>query len=144
MLEIREMRTEDLGQVAEIERQIFSMPWSEEGFAESLKQDYTLYLAAVWDGRVIGYCGMSQSFEEAEITNVAVEEKGRGQGIAERMLRELLRRGKEKGISRYVLEVRFGNAAARRLYEKLGFEDLGIRKGFYERPMEDAVIMVKD
>ena len=89
MLEIREMRPEDLERVAEIEKKIFSMPWSKEGFAESLEQDYTLYLTAVQDGGIIGYCGMSQAFEEAEITNVAVEEKSRGQGTAEKMLREL-------------------------------------------------------
>ena len=106
MLEIREMRPEDLERVAEIENKIFSMPWSREGFAESLEQDYTLYLTAVQDGGIIGYCGMAQAFEEAEITNVAVEEKSRGQGTAEKMLRELLRRGEEKGISRYILEMR--------------------------------------
>ena len=72
---------------------------------------------------------------------MAVEEKSRGQGIAKRMLKELLRRGSERGIRVYTLEVRKGNVPARNLYEKLGFQELGIRKNFYEKPVEDAVIM---
>lgn len=143
MLEIREMQAEDLEQVAEIERAAFSVPWTAKGFADSMKQDCTLFLAAVRDGKIAGYCGMFQSFEEADITNVAVEEESRGQGIAEAMLRELMKRGGERGISAYTLEVRLGNVPARRLYEKLGFEAAGIRKNFYEKPVEDAVIMWK-
>lgn len=143
MLEIREMQSGDLGAVAEIEKSIFSMPWSEKGFADSMRQECTLFLAAVRDGKIVGYCGMFQSFDEADITNVAVEEKSRGQGIAQTMLRELMKRGAERGITAYTLEVRLGNVAARRLYEKLGFETASVRKNFYEKPVEDAVIMWK-
>ena len=137
------MQPGDLEQVAEIEKSIFSMPWSAKGFADSMEQECTLFLAAVWNGKIAGYCGMFQSFEEADITNVAVEEKSRGQGIAQAMLRELMKRGKERGIAAYTLEVRRGNTAARRLYEKLGFVTAGIRRNFYEKPVEDAVIMWK-
>lgn len=137
------MRTDDLEQVAEIEKNTFSVPWSAKGFADSMEQDCTLFLTALRDGKIAGYCGMFQSFDEADITNVAVEEKSRGLGIAEAMLRELMERGKERGVSAYTLEVRRGNAPARRLYEKLGFERVGIRKNFYEKPVEDAVIMWK-
>lgn len=143
MLEIREMQTGDLERVAEIEKSIFSMPWSAKGFADSMEQDCTLFLTAVWDGEIAGYCGMFQSFDEADITNVAVAEKSRGRGIAQAMLKELMKKGKERGIAAYTLEVRVGNAAARRLYEKLGFETAGIRRNFYEKPVEDAVIMWK-
>ena len=106
MLTIREMKPSDLQRVAEIEKQIFSMPWSKKGFADSIKQDCTLFLTVEEDGEIVGYCGLLQSFDEAEITNVAVEEKSRGQGIAKRMLKELLRRGSERGIRVYTLEVR--------------------------------------
>lgn len=143
MLEIREMKQDDLPRVAEIEKSIFSVPWSAQGFADSMKQECTLFLTAVQDGEIAGYCGMFQSFDEADITNVAVEEKCRGRGIAEAMLRELMSRGTGRGISAYTLEVRLGNAPARRLYEKLGFETAGIRRNFYEKPVEDAVIMWK-
>lgn len=143
MLVIREMQISDLKQVAEIERAIFTVPWSEKGFADSLLQDCTRYLTAEDDGEIVGYCGMFRSFDEANITNVAVREESRGRGVAERMLKELMRQGEAQGIRAYTLEVRVSNIPARRLYEKLGFEDAGIRRNFYERPTEDAVIMWK-
>lgn len=143
MLEIRKMQTGDLERVAEIEKSIFSVPWSAKGFADSMKQDCTLFLTAVQNGEIAGYCGMFQSFDEADITNVAVRAESRGQGIAEAMLHELMKQGAQRGISAYTLEVRQGNVPARRLYEKLGFEAVGSRKNFYEKPTEDAVIMWK-
>lgn len=138
---IREMRPEDVPAVAVIEQQIFSQPWSEQGFLSSLSSADTLYLVVYDKDRLIGYCGLLQSFDEADITNVAVVSEMRNSGIGFSMLSELMKRGKEKGISRYTLEVRVGNHAAIRLYEKLGFESVGIRKNFYDRPKEDAMIM---
>ncbi len=142
-IEIRKMRLTDLKRVAEIEKEIFSVPWSEKGFADSLKQDCTLYLTVLQDEEIIGYCGMFQSFDEADITNVAVAEKSRGTRTATRMLTELMKRGEARGIHAYTLEVREGNQPARHLYRKLGFEEAGIRKNFYEKPAENAVIMWK-
>lgn len=139
--QIEEMKAEDIGEVAAIERQIFSMPWSEQGFLSSLQSEDTLYLVVRKENRVIGYCGLLQSFDEADITNVAVSADVRNCGVAFAMLSELMARGKKRGIARFTLEVRAGNNAALRLYEKLGFEAVGIRKNFYERPKEDAVIM---
>lgn len=140
-IRIIEMQPEDLAQVAELERQIFSQPWSEQGFASSLKSPDTLYLSVWIDDRLAGYCGFLQSFDEADITNVAVGGEFRGQGIGYQMLSELMERGRKRGIERYTLEVRTGNEAALHLYRKLGFECVGIRRGFYEKPKEDAAIM---
>ena len=139
--EIAEMLPEDAAEVAQLEKQIFSMPWSAEGFLSSLQSQDTLYLKVTLDGRVIAYCGLLQSFDEADITNVAVSADFRGRGVGSAMLRELMARGCRRGIRRYTLEVRTGNAAAIALYHKLGFCDAGIRKNFYERPREDALIM---
>jgi ribosomal-protein-alanine N-acetyltransferase len=141
MIEIREMCLKDLPEVARIEKENFSRPWSAQAFADSLKQDCTRYLTVVCDGQIAGYCGYLQSFEEADITNVAVEEKSRNLGIGYAMLQELMRQGEERGITAYTLEVRKSNQAAIHLYEKLGFEQVGIRKNFYDLPTEDAVIM---
>lgn len=143
MMEITEMQPEDLQEVAAIEKSIFSQPWSENGFAASLQSKDTLYLAVRLDGELAGYCGLLQSFDEADITNVAVKESCRRQKVAETMLAELLRRGSMRGIRAFTLEVRRGNAGAIALYEKLGFENCGIRRNFYEKPVEDAVIMWK-
>lgn len=90
-----------------------------------------------------GYCVCYQSFEEGEITNVAVKKELRGQGIAGKLLEKLGSYGRERGLERYILEVRAGNEPAIHLYERSGFTRVGIRKGFYEQPVEDAVIMVK-
>ena len=132
--EIERMQPEDVREVAALEAKIFSIPWSEAGFLSSLQSKDTLYLAVRKSGQLIGYCGLLQSFEEADITNVAVEEAYRGCGVASRMLERLMELGKARGILRYTLEVRVSNASAIHLYEKLGFHSVGIRKNFYDSP----------
>ena len=140
---IRPMEELDLPQAAAIEKEAITPPWSEQAFRESLGLEHTILLAAIQDGQVAGYCVCYQSFEEGEITNVAVKKELRGQGIAGKLLEKLCSYGKERGLERYILEVRAGNEPAIHLYERSGFTRVGIRKGFYEQPVEDAVIMVK-
>ena len=135
------MQPEDIKEVAGIERRIFTLPWSEQGFLSSLQSEDTLYLVVRKEGRIAGYCGLLQSFDEADNTNVAVAEEARNEGLGFAMISELMRLGKERGVARYTLEVRASNAAAIHLYEKLGFQSVGIRKNFYDQPKEDAVIM---
>lgn len=142
-VEIREMCQADLEEVAALEQTIFSMPWSQKGFDAAIRQDAALYLTARLDGKLAGYCGLLQSFDEADITNVAVAPQFRNQGVAHAMLTQLMRNGKDRGIENFTLEVRAGNEAALHLYEKLGFERVGVRRNFYEKPQEDAVIMWK-
>lgn len=140
---IRFMEERDLCAVAEIEKGIFSQPWSRDGFYSSMISKDTIYLVVEKDGEIVAYCGLLQALDEADITNVAVKKESRGQGIAFAMLKELMRLGEEKGINAFTLEVRKSNEAALALYEKLGFEVAGIRKNFYDLPKEDAVIMWK-
>ena len=140
-LVIEEMTPEDIPEVAELERQVFSAPWSEAGFLSSLRSPDTLYLVVRQEGRLVGYCGFLRSFDEADVMNVAVAPEFRNAGIGQRMLRELMSRGRARGVLRYTLEVRQSNAAAIHLYEKLGFAAVGVRKDFYEKPVESAVIM---
>jgi ribosomal-protein-alanine N-acetyltransferase len=138
---IREMLEKDLPQVAALEAKSFTIPWSERTFADSLASDDTLYYT-VWSGDTLaGYCGCLRSFDEADITNVAVDEAFRNQGIGYQMLRTLMETGHQLGITRYTLEVRVSNAPAIHLYEKLGFSSAGVRPGFYDAPKEDALIM---
>ncbi|MGN0356084.1 MAG: ribosomal protein S18-alanine N-acetyltransferase [Muricoprocola sp.] len=140
---VREMTEKDLDQVVQIEKEIFSQPWSKEGFLSSLKEKSTLYLCTEIDGKIAGYCGLLQVLDEADITNVAVSFAFRRQGIARQMLQELLSRGMNRGIKNFTLEVRESNLPAQKLYEQLGFENCGIRKNFYDFPRENAVIMWK-
>ena len=138
---VRLMEERDLDEVAAIEQKYFSQPWSRGAFADTLKLSHTLYVVAETEDRIAGYCGCYQQLEEAEIVNVAVDEPFRGRGIGKKMLTELMRLGLERGAFAYTLEVRVSNIPAIRLYESLGFESVGIRKRFYEKPVEDANIM---
>lgn len=142
---IRKMKKEDLGQVAAIEKRLFSTPWSQEGFADSLAQDNTIYLVAEEShtGKIAGYCGLYRMYDEADITNVAVDVPFRRRHLAQELIRELLKQGAGQGVAAFTLEVRKSNYPAIALYEKEGFQAVGIRTGFYQKPTEDAVIMWK-
>ena len=140
-LRIRRMEERDVQQVAAIEAESFSLPWSEQAFRDSLAMYHTIFLVADLEGRIAGYCGCYQSLEEAEITNVAVKQELRGKRIARELLQELFRVGTAQGVFAYTLEVRVSNTPAIHLYESLGFENVGIRRDFYEKPTEDAMIM---
>ena len=140
---IESMTADDISQVAEIERQIFSIPWSEKAFKDSMESDNTIYIVAKENNNVAGYAGMYLSFEEGNITNVAVNPLSRRKGIGEKIVRDILNKAYEKGVRDVFLEVRETNSAAIALYEKIGFKEEGIRKNFYDKPRENALIMWK-
>lgn len=140
---IESMTVDDIAQVAEIERQIFSIPWSEKAFRNSMESDNTIYIVAKENNNVAGYAGMYLSFEEGNITNVAVNPLSRRKGIGEKIVRDILNRAYEKGVRDVFLEVRETNSVAIALYEKIGFKEEGIRKNFYDKPRENALIMWK-
>ena len=137
------MNEDDIKQVAEIEKGIFSLPWSENAFLDSLKNENTVYMVADNGDEIAAYCGAYISFEEADISNVAVKKEFRRNNIAENMLNKLFDECRRKGVSDITLEVRETNVPAISLYEKLGFKEAGIRKNFYEKPVENALIMWK-
>ena len=92
--------------------------------------------------KVAGYCCLYCVLDEGEIVNVAVSESFRKQGIGERLVRHLMQAGAQRGAKNFYLEVRAGNEPAQCLYEKLGFKTVGIRKNFYEKPVENALVMM--
>lgn len=140
---IRKMTEKDVPQVAALEAANFSMPWSEQAFYEQLEKNNVLYMVAEKEGQIIGVCGYMESYGEADICNVSVDKAYNNRGVATTMLKDLMAEGSRRGISAFTLEVRAGNAAAIHLYEKMGFMKEGLRRGFYERPREDAIIMWK-
>ena len=140
---IESMTVDDIAQVAEIERQIFSIPWSEKAFRDSMESDNTIYIVAKENDNVAGYAGMYLSFEEGNITNVAVNPLSRRKGIGEKIVRDILNRAYEKGVRDVFLEVRETNSVAIALYEKIGFKEEAKRKNFYDKPRENALIMWK-
>ena len=146
-LTIEPMTEDDLDWVAELEAKTFSMPWSREDFRGELGLPDRLFVVTrLHDGsglKGVGYSGMFLSFDEGEITNVAINPIFRGRGIGYAMLNAQMEMAKSFGAGSFTLEVRVSNAGAIHLYEKLGFESVGVRKNFYEKPVEDALIMWK-
>jgi ribosomal-protein-alanine N-acetyltransferase len=142
------MREEDIPQVVEIEKIAFSRPWSRSIFKATLLLPYAAYYVAVQEEnefpeaqRILGMCGVKKIFEEGEISNVAVHPDFRGNGISRKMLEMLMREAREDGVRAFTLEVRAGNSIAIRLYESLGFRTEGVRRGYYDHPVEDGLIM---
>jgi len=117
--------------------------WTKKQLLDAMTRDDTIYLVAEKAGRIVGLCGVQNISGEGEITNVSVSPDTRREGVAYKMMRQLLERGRGLGIGDYTLEVRAGNAPAIGLYERLGFVSEGKRPGFYEDPKEDAVIYWK-
>lgn len=143
-IEIADMRLEDIDRVCEIENLSFTTPWSRESFeAELTKNKLARYIVAKIDGEVAAYGGMWVVLDEGHITNIAVHPDYRGRKIGEKLVRALLQTAKDNNASSVTLEVRATNEAARRLYKRLGFEDSGIRKGYYADTGDDAIIMWK-
>lgn len=144
MIKIREMQLDDLEQVMTIEEANFSVPWTETGFFTFLLREDTLFLVAEEGEKILGYCGVVTVQDEGDITNVAVEKNSQNQGIGKKLLEEIFQRTQKAGVCRLFLEVRAGNAAALHLYEKMGFVQMGIRKNYYEQPVEDGVVMMRE
>ena len=142
-MQIRPMTIEDCEQVAAIEAVSFSMPWSMKAFTETVQKSNFRYFVAEEDGEVLGYCGFLYVLDEAEIPNVCVKASARKQGIGKQMMTVLIEEAAKLGMAVLYLEVRESNRAARSLYESLGFVENGIRKNFYEQPVENAVLMSK-
>ena len=138
---IRSMTEGDLAEVCVIEQETFSDPWSEDDFRSSLSEANNGYLVTEIDGRIVGYCGYWGIVGEGYIYNVAVKKEFRRHQIGYQMLKTLLEESESRGITSFTLEVRSSNLPAIHLYESLGFKRAGIRKDFYAKPKEDAVIM---
>ena len=142
MITIEKMSREHLSEVASIEEMSFSLPWSLESL-ELMLTEQASALVALEDGRVLGYVGMMCVLDEGQIINVAVHPDVRRRGVGRSLMQAAEAYAKERGIVFLSLEVRESNIAARSLYSSLGWEEQGIRKGFYSHPIENACVMTK-
>lgn len=142
-LNILPMDRTHLSEIAALEVQCFSQPWSRELIAEELKNKLAVYFTALDErGDVLGYAGMHVVLDEGYITNIACSPSVRQQGIASALLAELIGVGHARKLQFLTLEVRESNFAARQLYEKFGFMRVGLRRDYYAEPVEDAVLML--
>ena len=141
---IEEMKIDDIENVVEVENDCFSIPWSKESFIQEVTKNHlAVYLVAKFEEKAVGYIGVWKIMNEGHITNVAVHSDFRRQGIGAGLISELLSLCEEQGIDCFTLEVRETNEAAKALYEKFGFYEIGRRKGYYQDNKEDAIIMWK-
>lgn len=141
MITVRKMTDGDCLAVSEIEKECFSKPWSERALADGIARgDARYFVAQSESGETVGYIGSHAVLGEVGVTNVAVKCGFRRQGIGESLLRALMKECEVHGDELLTLEVRESNASAISFYEKLGFENVGIRKNFYSSPTEDALL----
>ena len=141
---LTEMKLEHVAQVAALEKICFSDPWSEKSVASELENKLAYWLVALEGETVAGYIGSQTVLDETDMMNVAVHPDYRRQGIAEALVNGLVEALKEKGSRCLTLEVRASNEPAKKLYEKLGFCQIGRRPNYYRNPREDALILRKE
>ena len=139
---VTEMKEIHIAEIAKLEAECFSSPWSENALAEELKNPNSHFLVACKD-EILGYIGVQEICGEAYITNIAVFNRFRGFGIGRKLLKTAIDAAKSRGCEFITLEVRKSNSAAISLYLSEGFEEVGIRKNFYTTPQEDAVLYTR-
>jgi ribosomal-protein-alanine N-acetyltransferase len=147
-IELRRLALTDLRAIEDIERRSYPTPWSRSMFAGELAKPSSICLGAFEadgeHGRLCGYLVVSRYVDAWHVMNVAVAPEQRGRGIATMLLERLFELTADDPHRGYTLEVRVSNDTAIRLYERLGFEARGIRRGYYTDNREDALIMWKD
>jgi ribosomal-protein-alanine N-acetyltransferase len=140
----RILQERDLDAILEIENLSFSSPWTRDMYAWELKNPAVSHLLALRDdGRIQGFVGFWVVFDELHLNNLAVRPESRGRGYGRALVEHALREGARLGARQALLEVRRSNVIARRLYERFGFELMGLRPRYYARPAEDALVLCK-
>jgi ribosomal-protein-alanine N-acetyltransferase len=140
------MEEKDLIPVLEIERAAFTNPWhfsSFQGEIDNYDISFPYVVIHSRDGRIMGYIIFWLINDEAQISNFAIHPDYRGRGLGEEVLSRILDLIQKRGGKEVILEVRPTNMPARLLYTKFGFKAVGIRKQYYDRPREDALLMGK-
>jgi ribosomal-protein-alanine N-acetyltransferase len=146
MLEIviRKMTEKDLKEIAALEKDIFSDPWSYEAFKSDLNNEMASPLVAAAGISVAGYASLYIVAGEMQIGNFAVASEYRGQGIAKTLMNRIVEMAIERRCYCIFLEVRESNLAARKLYDSFGFDVVGRRVGYYRNPFENAILMTRE
>lgn len=135
------MKEEDIDGILDISSLSFHISWSKDSYIEELSNPLAKYFVAKLNNKVVGFAGTWIVLDESHITNIAVHPDYRKQNIGSKLLEELLSYCRNHKCTAFTLEVRSSNEAAKALYEKYGFKQDGIRKGYYEDNKEDAILM---
>ena len=143
-VQIRRLTLAELSEIEVIEQRAYQTPWSRSMFASELAKGTSICLGAYEGDRLVGYIVNSRYVDAWHVMNVAVDPDFQRRGIASRLIERLFELTVEDDGRGYTLEVRVSNKEAIKLYEKLGFERHGIRRGYYTDNREDALIMWRD
>lgn len=144
-LSIRRMTLQDIPAVFAIECEAFALPWSQNALLSELTSNpVARYLVALAGGEIVGYAGIHIILDEGHITNIAIKNTLRKQGIGTQLLNALMQYASNLGVGYITLEVRVSNEAAIKLYKRAGFMKVHVRKKYYEDNGEDAYLMVCD
>lgn len=140
---IRNAENSDIPAILEIERSLFAGPWEEQLFIETIK-DHKDFFVFIEQKKIAGYIIFEKVLDEGHITNLAVSKEYQRKGIASRLINKILDMARQEKIKQVFLEVRESNEAARKLYSKFGFVEIGKRKSYYHKTNENAVILKLD
>lgn len=140
---IREMVFQDCEAVYDVEKAAFTDAWSLQSLQEIFRYSNNFYFVAEEDNRIVGFAGIMHIIDEAEIINIAVLPSYRKAGIGRQLMEAILQKGEELLVKNYYLEVRENNIPAIRLYKSFDFKMISKRKAYYQKPIEDALIMIK-
>ena len=143
-VQIRRLSLADLPEIEVIEQRAYKTPWSRSMFASELAKGTSICLGAFEGDQLVGYIVNSRYVDAWHVMNVAVDPAHQRRGVATRLLERLFELTADDERRGYTLEVRVSNEAAIRLYEELGFEARGVRRGYYTDNREDALIMWRD
>lgn len=143
MISISKLSPADVEGVFRVSQQSFAAPWSLEAIEAEIHNPLAWYLVARAEAAVIGFLGAWLVMDEVQITNIAVAPDWRGQGVASKLLADLIDTMMTRAMTTMILEVRNSNLPARHLYESAGFQYAGYRRNFYPDG-EDAHVMTLD
>lgn len=143
-LQIEPMQPEHLSRVLDIENVSFPKPWSYRSYmGELTRNNFAHYFVGLIEGKVVSYIGIWIVVDEAHITTIAVDPEYRGNNIAEKLIAYAVEYSKIWGAEKMLLEVRVSNKAAQKVYHRMGFVQIGVRKQYYSDNLEDAIVMLK-
>ena len=140
-LVLRRMTDPDIAAVWEIENATFSTPWTADTFRSLLHRGPVELLVAERNDELVGYAVLWCIADEGELANIAIREDLRGGGLGKELLDQVIDVARRRGVLSIYLEVRPSNVVAGRLYDERGFEEVGIRRGYYSKPTEDARVL---
>lgn len=133
-----------LPRILAIEAEAYPEPWTRGMFLDEIRNNRSYFFVAFERGELVGYAGFWLVLDEAHITTVVVKDTRRGHGVGRQMFSHLMETAREAGAIMATLEVRVSNEAAKRMYAGFGFRPVGVRRGYYPKTKEDAIVMLKE